>query len=120
MDKGANADIIHTGSGIVFDVAQVDAAAGFRLEAAADERKGIQQPARGEVVEQDPVHLSDCKHPSDLVDRSGLYLYFEMWLADLAVDAGFFDGGLDAAGVVDMVIFQEDHIVEPKPVVDTS
>ena len=42
MDKGADTDIVYAGASKVFDIIQVDTAAGFRFEAAADERQGFE------------------------------------------------------------------------------
>src|SRR5258708_5754960 len=53
-------------------------------------------------------------------DITGLHFDLQVWFEVFPVGACLFDSFFQAAGIIDMIIFQHDHIIESEAVVDPS
>ena len=77
-----------------------------RRTASGDLRYGLPRQLRGEIVEHDAIHASCGEHFVDVFERTHFAFDRNVLAFCLEIGFGSFDGRADAAGKIDVVVFQ--------------
>ena len=112
MSQSADADEVDTLLGIVADGVEGDAARRLSLEAVVDDVDSLLRIGHGEVVEHDTVNAAVVEHLLQFVERAHLDLNLQVETLFLQVLMAAVDGVDNAAGKVDVVVLQQNHVEE--------
>ena len=120
VGEGTHRDEVDAGLGIAAQGLFGDASAGFGLVLPVNTAHGLAQGVGVKIVEHDAVHTAVAQHLLQLVEVAYLDFYFQVFAFFLQVGMCAVYGCLDAAGKVDVVVLEHDHIVEPNTVVGAA
>ena len=118
--QGTYGDVVDALLGIVADGVEGDASAGFRLVATGNDVDGLLGVGHAEVVEHDAVYAAVVEHLLQFVEGADLNLNLQLEVLLFQIVMAAVDGIDDAAGEVDVVVLEQDHVEQSDAVVAAS